>query len=505
MNAKETLALINEMESRFPVDQWQINAIHVWPIIRIQIFFEMRDILVGAGRRAVKGYPLLRSACLGWGVVASFARYFRAYLTDFVHNARPDKADVIFLGDQVSRIPLNGVWYDRLCDPVAECLRERRMTHFQLDPHHTYRVPRHGSSLFVQPSLDWVRLKSIMLRKRGGSSGESLEGFTDFVRYLDERNMPAGMVELGRLRRKVSLIRSMADYFRKILDEVKPCLGFVVEYYGQIGMAFNLACHECGIKTVEMPHGNHGEIHVAYSRWNRLPPGGYELLPSVFWCWTEVEANLIRQWSSGHAARHRPFVGGNLWLELWQRGVRDIVREYDVRIRTIKELHPEAKHILVTYEYNIEDMLELMKKAPLAWQWWVRLHPTRIEEKEKIRRLIRQSGIGNCELDNATDLPLYAILRHMDAHVTECSSVVIEAETFGVPSVITRDYGVEAFPEQIASGWSVAAYTCEDIIEAISSQMGNIKNLIPVGQKAVIDSEHPLDSLLASGIMKDRH
>ena len=45
------------------------------------------------------------------------------------------------------------------------------------------------------------------------------------------------------------------------------------------------------------------------------------------------------------------------------------------------------------------------------------------------------------EIDAATDLPLYALLRNVDVHVTECSSVVIEAEAFRVSAERARKRG----------------------------------------------------------------
>lgn len=81
-----------------------------------------------------------------------------------------------------------------------------------------------------------------------------------------------------------------------------------------------------------------------------------------------------------------------------------------------------------------------------------------------------KSGNENFELDMATDAPLYALLRHSDVHVTHSSSTVIEAEVFGVPSVIFSAYGAEFFPEQIAAGWALVA-EADHVVQAITQQL----------------------------------
>jgi sugar phosphate isomerase/epimerase len=83
-------------------------------------------------------------------------------------------------------------------------------------------------------------------------------------------------------------------------------------------------------------------------------------------------------------------------------------------------------------------IFDLIRESPSAWRWWLRLHPCRLHEREEIRSVLTERGLHNVLLDQATDLPLYALLRHMDVHLTEWSSVLLEAESFGVPSVVTH-------------------------------------------------------------------
>jgi hypothetical protein len=92
-------------------------------------------------------------------------------------------------------------------------------------------------------------------------------------------------------------------------------------------------------------------------------------------------------------------------------------------------------------------------------------------ERAAVRDLFARTGVADAELELATDLPLYALLRHLDLHLTHSSSTVVEAELFGVPSVVISEYGAEFFSDQIASGWALTALTDRAILAAVARQL----------------------------------
>jgi hypothetical protein len=483
MNAQASMGLINAIEEGFPVDNWIINSIHVWPIIRIMLYFELKDLPVNGRIEASRRSPLLNKPVAAINILKGLKNYIRAYFFDFKNNAKPDRhADVIFLGDQVSRILLNGLWYDRLCEPIIEYIEQSGRTYFHMDPYHKYRVPRHNASMFIQPYLDLAEVKSSFLARKTNLNAEQMHIYSGIVSFLSDKKLDAIMPKPEQILKLAILVRLIADFYKKILHKVNPSAAFAVEYYNAKGMAFNLACREFGIRSVDIPHGNHWELHAAYGRWNRLPKEGYELLPSIFWCWSNDEAGFIKKWTETVSEWHNPLVGGNLWLDLWKKGGNDFIDNYDDMIIKIKTLNPNTTHILCTYEFDYMELVDIIKKSPASWHWWIRLHPCKLERREEIRSLIESWGITNYELDNATDIPLYGLLRHVDVHLTEYSSTVIEAEESGVPSVITRDAGTEAFPIQVSSGWVLPAYSIEEIIKAVYRQLER-KTSLPRMQK----------------------
>ena len=470
MTITESINFISKIESKFPVDQWTIDSVHIWPIIRKQLGFYFRDQTILSQKPTyfslLHRFKTILKLCRS---ILGMLKYVYVFSRDSRHNNSPTPSDYIFLGDQVSRIQVRGKWYDRLCEPIMDKLRSHNKTSFHMDPNYTFRIPRSSASMFIQPHLDFLLLRSKLLTKNSNKHTTSLEHFDNFLNFLETNNIH--FINYEMIKCKVATIKIWAKFFKQILRTVKPAKAFVVEYNSLVGMAFTLACHEHNITIIEIPHGNHGEFNIGYGHWNKIPKDGYELLPSIFWCWSDIEKGIIQKWAKNVPQAHNTFIGGNPWLSLWKYGKGDFIADYDREISALIKSKHAKTHLLITYEFNFGGLISLIKASPPNWHWWIRTHPIKLHEKWIIKLLFKFSGIKNFEIDRATLLPLYALLKHMDVHVTEYSSVVIESESFGVPSVITSQIGAEAFPNQVSSGWTLPAFTQEDIINAIFFQL----------------------------------
>ena len=80
---------------------------------------------------------------------------------------------------------------------------------------------------------------------------------------------------------------------------------------------------------------------------------------------------------------------------------------------------------------------------------------------------LKAAGFADPVLVAATDIPLYALLRHMHAHVTHSSSTVLESREFGMPSVVTSAYGVEFFHSQVDDAYLAPAFDAAAIGAAV--------------------------------------
>jgi len=474
--------LLNEVEEDFAVDQWMIDGIHVWPLVRLDLAAELTNYsmypgLYHSARSVSKRKRLMPLFSQG---VRGLLRFGHAYLRDFSKNAKPQKAEVVFLSDGISFSYLIDSWYERWCDPFIGKLSENNISSFLITLAHHYFIPRWTSSMFIQPSLDKKRAKTFLSLDKGFGE-EKLDGFQEFINLIKSKGLRISLPILKKIKDQCILIMRYAEFFEKVFCRIKPRSAFLVSYYNIAGMAFNLACRRMGIVSVDIQHGLQGDLHWAYGRWNKVPKKGYELLPKFFWVWSDFEAEAIRRWSSGLSSWHRPIVGGNLFLDLWRSPESEIVKYYDNKIGNFKRSKKHLIHVLYTVGYEEKEKLvtifNTMRQTESSCYWWLRVHPGKSEERGVLKMLIRENGVLNGEVDLATDLPLYALLRQMDLHLTFYSSSVLEAEELVVPSVVVGDYGKELFAEQISSGWAFPADKTEDIIKGIKVQFDKKKGL----------------------------
>lgn len=482
MKTSALMDLINDLEARYEVDQWTFNSIHLWPFIRIRLGFDLFEHFhTNVPSRTASVSFLGRARQF----VGNNLKFVQATLSDAQMNTWPTKqAEIVFISDGVSYAQLETTWYEKFCDPIRSILERQGRTTFMISPLHEYFVPRHSPSLFIQPCLDLIKARNYLFPRSGEVSDIFLREHSDCCAYLASRALPASLMDMRMIQAYALMIQGIADLYSSVLRRLEPSLVFLVSYYSIEGMAATLACRRLNIPSVDIQHGFQGNLHLAYARWNRVPEKGYELLPSCFWCWSEDDVSTIRKWSVQVDRWHHPVAGGNVWMSMWQRGTLDNIDRYDAALRQVLDLHPGARHILVTLQPGLSDqtmltcLLGSVQQGDQNWRWWFRLHPCMHHDRQRIKDLLHRNAITDYELDLASDLPLYALLRHLDLHITHSSSTVIEAQQFGIPSVIIHELGTELFPEQIRSGWAQSAFTAEQIIKMIRVQF-DARNRLP--------------------------
>jgi hypothetical protein len=495
MKVAELIDLLNEVEHSLPVDEWTIASVPAWPVLRIQLAM---DLFVG--EHTVSG--ALVSSVPRRALTEFLHRQLRfasAWRADMAGNERHrGQVDALLLSDGVSFVQLAGRQYERFCDPIRDRLQATGRSSTLLVPGDRFPHPRYSPSRFIQPALDLVRLRN-RVAAQFSTPSERLPGFGTLLMKMEKRALPMP-VSLDALRRQLRLVAAYARYFEGTLGRVQPRVCFLVSYYWLIGYGLLLACRRLGVPAVDLQHGYQGDLHQSYGRWSKVPEGGYAVLPSWFWCWQRSDVAAIRRWAGGTGGAHRAVAGGNLFLEMWRASVLSVTgpdAEFLERV--------SRPVVLVTLQTGLltpafVDLLrEAIRRSDGSLAWWLRLHPVMLNERDQV--LAHFSELHGVEIDRPTSLPLYALLRHVDVHVTLCSSVVVEAEAFGVRSILCSHLGVEVFASQIARGIAVYADEPADLLDQIRIQMSRRAPAGEVAQEAmrVLDRGHRLVDAFVAG------
>lgn len=461
-SSSDVLAAINELEHRHPVQQWRAGDIDLWPLYRIRLYMNVTLALLSQDPPVG---PLVRRARLARRLWRAAWRPRAHAWRDRRMQADPHaRAQAVCLSDGSSFALLDGRWHDRVMDPLILALERRGRRALKLTPGAEAHVPRAVPSRFVQPTID-----RLMIQGGRRTVAVALPGFDEFAADATRR-FGHHVQSREWLLQQASRLDGMADWFARTMERAGAGQAFVNTYYAFEGFAFVQGARRCGARSADLQHGLQGPHHGAYGAWAAVPPGGYSTLPDEFWVWSDSEAQAIDAWRT-ECRPHAPRITGNLWQQRWATDGDPVVDRYVAQARAARrgEGRPQA---LVSLSWGLADeetdkIVRAAKRCGDSVAWWWRLHPLQAHLWRDFARRLKQEGLDDTQVQQATELPLHALLRATDVALAHSSTVVQEAAAFGVPSVVTSDYGAELHANLLQGGQALLATDDAAIADAV--------------------------------------
>jgi hypothetical protein len=427
------LALVEDIERKFPVAQWRAGDVDIWPLARMELFLDMFRTTGGDTSRPAP--PFLWRAITGLATPLTNAWKSRRDLAHW--RPWPGPAFAVVLGDGFSLDRINGRWQDRYAEPLIAAMEKRGQHTFLMQNTNLSRLPWRRPTFAANMVSAWAAIAGAL---RPALSPD-LPDHAAVLRYLETRGINAPSLSSDRLARRARFVAHAAAFFQKILRVAKPKLAFVVTYYAGLGHAFALACRRQGILCVDLQHCPQDGAHKAYT-WSALPENGYSTLPSLFWTWKQEDAEHIRGWASALPLPwHQSLHGGHTQLAPFLDDEDEATRTWHGAYHAVGADTEYACDILVAlqpiggHRDTWNALAAQIEAAPQAWRWWLRRHPstTPLQDAEYGRLLhLRQPNIV---IEEAALFPLPALLPHMRAMVSLASGAAGEAAEFGVPAL----------------------------------------------------------------------
>jgi len=281
------------------------------------------------------------------------------------------------------------------------------------------------------------------------------------------------------IKLEFSYINLLSSYFSKQLKTIKPKIVFIETYHGYIGMGLCHACKKMNIKSVDVQHGVQGKYHSAYSYFSNIPSQGYNVMPNYFLTWSKKESDIINAWAP-QDTKIRSFMIGNpiqkIFLtnsSIFKYFDKLFIKHYNAEINKFK--------VLITLQNSLsfpKIYYSLICNSPDNYYYFVRFHPcTTFKEKQNVK--MKMKGIPNQKYSTgmASELPIYAMLRNIDIHITEDSSVVIEAACFSVKSIVTCETAIAHYED----------YINEELVYYCSNEQQILKRLSNFRSKKRLD------------------
>lgn len=423
--------IVLEIEKMFPVDEWTVHGIHIWPNIRFQLYF---DLLSAKSNSLESPHPkTFKKPSFIWLIYVKLSAlinylYFKATLT---------QKDILFMGLSMHRVQFKGARYQRFFDPILEDFPDIKALHFELDE---LKNPYNKSSVSLSLLLKAYYWKNKFLKTIIENSQNEVElhlpDFENFETYLKSQEWYQKGFTIDKTywinwARKV---RFKSQFFNSVLRKAKPRQLIMSSYYGFENTAAAIyAAKQLGVTSIDFQHGPQSNTHLAYSYWSKVPAAGFNTMPDNYWCWDEISANDINLWNDKKVAQP----AGNTWLQqtLGNKNYSPNTICYSLQV-----LNNEN----VTYFFN-ENLIKEIKSSP--YHWVLRLHPRTVWGELELRNFLNSNNIenSNFDIETAQQSPLVDTLLNARVHITNFSGVLIEASQLGIPNVIIDEAGKTIF------------------------------------------------------------
>ena len=266
-----------------------------------------------------------------------------------------------------------------------------------------------------------------------------LIGLIDKAERLIAEKSAILRLNTGEAYKDIRTLYLLSFFFNKLFCYSKIKKVFLCCYYNIPSFAICHAANTHGISSIEVQHGQQGDLHPFYSNWTNYPRKSYTLLPSTFWVWGTLSAKRIMKWAK---EKHKIVIGGNPSL---------LDKSFEKYLLSLPQ--QKVKKILISSQIKVplpEFLYEAISER-LDITWTFRLHPKEEVDFNDVREmLITRLGLERnwtIELSSSSNY-LDSVCNH-DLHITGWSTTAYEALNAGVHSIIIHKTGLVTMQDYI--------------------------------------------------------
>lgn len=450
MTEKENVKFLVGIESKFPVEQWNINGRFVWPIVRNIIATHNREGYIAKDAKSNK----FSNRVYQFFEEVKIATKFPIY-NPF---ARSSKSVLIFHDNSDRSILLNdGSNYDRFLDPFVDCFRDKNIPILNIEQSH-YRktVKTHYSVQCLDFIFLWVRIYNILCPQKGKVYLPQYNEFLNFV-PSDLKNK----LTIKNIQHEVGLIGRLSSIMKFIIKAHKVKLVVFECWYDVYRLAWSLACHDLGINAIDVQHGRGGSTgHDFYAEWTKFPDNGkYEMMPNIFWTWTHEDKKAIDSWNTNIELAYNGGKPINMVIERIRK---------NINISNLEKLSSNLPVILITLQWGTvypKWFINFIKENNEKYNWLIRCHPVKDVMQYNFIKDVR--NISNVYIDGIENLPIELLLEYVNVHVTSSSSVIVDAAMVGKSSIMINQKFEKSFSKYIEKNILITAFNANGLQEAI--------------------------------------
>lgn len=440
------MKLVKQVERKYSVQQWMIDGVQIWPILRISSKYKENDESLDVVNIKSGGENFFRTLYKKFfsliDIIKRYKFLTQMELKDQAHNDYIDgHRDIVVLSYSCYRKgKINEDYYFTEIFPFLNKFNGYSYLILESAINDVWKYPRYGKSVLVDKDKYVVKImnkfkKFLLFWHDDTLQINCYQQLQEIYQYLEKRKV--GLLSIKRLISYVHEINDLKPYYLNILKKATPKI-VIIEWYSSVdGFALILAAKQLGIPVADIQHGIQGSNHWAYGDWP-ANPDGYQLLPDYFFVWSSVEKEIVQRWNKLCGSKHRPIITGYQWISMWK--TNDLPVEFKKQINQLKQLISKEcnENILFSMDYELpnENIIKIIQNSPKNWQWWIRMHPVmRHRWGEFASKFEEIFSTANVIWEEASDCALPALLSFVDLHITSGSTVARICQEWGIPSI----------------------------------------------------------------------
>lgn len=449
-NRNDIKEFISNLETMFPVDNWQYKGIHLWPIIKLKIYFFL--IYSFESNKSVDDIIKISKTYLPKkeNKKYNFIYKLKTLYNLWVYIKKYKYVKYIFYGhSNLNSKYKNESEVNRLFYPIINKYNlEKKSLLIEYGPEKkssNYYANMKVNIDAIFPAYNFLQVNNFfkIFKPKGKTD---LDSYDDLIQYLNNNEYTKHFEKTNdNLTEIIEYINFYYPFYYFLIKIISPKILFIAPYYnGLNSLLFCYVARSLNIDVVEVQHGPQTETHGAYSYWNKIPVNGFNTMPNHFWCWEESSKNNILNWNKFG----KVFTGGNPWIE-YNLNSQEIIEFNEPFILYTLQPFP------LTFETMFPDVLiNCICKSNI--KWYIKLHPQMANEYSYLKEFLSKKNINDfCEIKLANTLPLPVLLNSCFFHVSNFSGSIIEASIIGKRSIIFHEIGYHSFKSIIQNNLAI--------------------------------------------------
>lgn len=406
--------VISVLENLYPVHEWTMGDIDLWPVIKCRIQQAKRPSVHNS-----RSLPLRRIVKLLTSQLSSLLKWFLL----------PPTESIVLTHPTCLRYRKENLWVNAVMDPliINGRLKNTRVTVLEFIGNKS----RPGPTLTPTLPIDLVLLFSRFLRKTPELRMNT--PMRDEIRDVITSELKV-FFEDSFIEKTSEALDKCSRTFSRLFYKLGVRSIYFNAYYSWECFAATLAANRMGLKTYDVQHGLQGPGHGMYGDWQSWQKKPWPTtMPSKFLCRSVADVENINRWAGDDHAEilshleTTPLHLGSAELMQAQNSVA--LKLSQSRFIQNILLAPNAP------ESILPDFLwDTIRRNP-SWGFWLRLHPAQKYKKNPIQEKALSQGITNLDLDFANSVPLEALFPNFKFVIGDYSTVLQEATDYGVTAI----------------------------------------------------------------------